>query len=334
MKYIEAPFILDPTDVRNRILTDLSSTFAKDLPSRPTAATRIGVLLARKSSMAVVFRRGPSKSVAVISWDTDRDEFRLGQWLRGRIYEHRCDLSPSGQKLIYFVGAYRNPMRTWTAVSRPPFLTALLLWPKGDAWGGGGVFENERTILLNHGARQQKLADGFEVPPTIAVSPFGEHAGHGEDEPVWSRRLERDGWELKSQGKARENKRGSRLWIEYVERPVRVKSSGAWRLEMQLLGVKEIDGPWYVVEYRVLDDRDNVVLDLGRADWADWSPAGDLLFAREGCLFRARTHKRSGPAQPKKLIDLRGLKFEPIGPTPEATRWGGQPVLGRLLSSG
>lgn len=32
--------------------------------------------------------------------------------LKGRIYEHRCDLSRSGQKLIYFVGGYRNVMRT------------------------------------------------------------------------------------------------------------------------------------------------------------------------------------------------------------------------------
>ncbi len=119
-------------------------TSAKDKHPK-LAATRLSVLLARKSPMAVIFRRGPSKSVAVISWDTERDEFRLGQWLKGRIYEHRCDLSPSGQKLIYFAANHRNPMRTWTAVSRPPFLTALLLWPKGDTWDGGGSFENERT---------------------------------------------------------------------------------------------------------------------------------------------------------------------------------------------
>lgn len=162
----------------------------KDASAKPAAAaTRISVLLARKSSTAVIFRRGPSKSVAVISWDTDRDEFRLGQWLKGRIYEHRCDLSPSGQKLIYFVGSYRNVMRTWTAVSRPPFLTALLLWPKGDAWGGGGLFEDERTILLNHGELQRELADGFNVPRSITVNPLGIHAGRGEDDPIWAARL-------------------------------------------------------------------------------------------------------------------------------------------------
>lgn len=302
--------------------------------SKPAAAaTRLSVLLARKSPMAVVFRRGPSKSVAVISWDTDRDEFYLGQWLKGRIYEHRCDLSPSGQKLIYFVGNYRNPMRTWTAVSRPPFLTALLLWPKGDAWGGGGHFEDERTILLNHGKHQLQLAEGFDVPRTITVKALGDHSGRGEDDPVWSIRLARDGWQLKRRGKLRENKGKPRMWIEYIEKELVVKLLGAWTLERLFAGIRETDGPWYVMEHRVVDPHGNVVLDLGRTDWADWSRDGDLLFAREGCLFRARMNKRTGPAEPQLLIDLSGLKFEAMAPPPEATRWGGQPVVGRLLSS-
>lgn len=305
-----------------------------DSSSKPAAAaTRLSVLLARKSPMAVVFRRGPSKSVAVISWDTDRDEFHLGQWLKGRIYEHRCDLSPSGQKLIYFVGSYRNPMRTWTAVSRPPFLTALLLWPKGDAWGGGGLFDDERTILLNHGRSQHKPAEGFHIPRTITVSELGNYAGRGEDDPIWSMRLDRDGWKLKRRGKYRENKGNPRIWIECVEKGLRVKSLGAWTLEMLFAGIRETDGPWYLMEYRVVDRHGNVVLDLGRTDWADWSRDGDLLFAKEGCLFRARMNKETGPGRPEKLIDLSGLKFEAIEPKPEATRWGGQPVAGRPLSS-
>src|SRR5689334_10667690 len=114
------------------------------MSSKPS--TRLYVLLARKAPIGVVFRRGPSKQVLLLSWNTETHEIRKGQWLKGRIYEHRCDLSPSGEKLIYFAANQRQPMYSWTAVSRPPFLTALALWPKGDAWGGGGLFENERTL--------------------------------------------------------------------------------------------------------------------------------------------------------------------------------------------
>jgi hypothetical protein len=298
------------------------------------ASTRLHVILARKSPLAVVFRRGPSKSVAVISWDTDRDEFRLGQWLKGRIYEHRCDLSPSGQELIYFVGGYRNPLRTWTAVSRPPFLKALLLWPKGDAWGGGGLFESERSILLNHRAEERKLAEGFKVPATISVAPLGKHAGRGEDEPISSMRRERDGWVLKRRGKQRENKFGAPVWIEFIENEIWQKASGSWALEMRITGLQERDGSWYLTEHRLLDQRGDVVHDLGRSDWADWSRDGDLLYAKEGCLCRVSMDERQGPALPaRKLINLSGLKFEAVAAPPEAMKWGGQPVAGRLLAA-
>ncbi len=57
-------------------------------------AVRLSVLLARDAPCAVVFRRGPSKQVLLCLWRTDTDEVIEGQWLKGRVYEHRCDLSP------------------------------------------------------------------------------------------------------------------------------------------------------------------------------------------------------------------------------------------------
>ena len=96
------------------------------------------VLLARKAPVAVVFRRGPSKHVLLVRWNLSDDSFEAGQWLKGRVYERRCDVSEDGERLIYFAANYRarDAQRTWTAVSRPPDFTALALWPKGDAWGG------------------------------------------------------------------------------------------------------------------------------------------------------------------------------------------------------
>src|SRR5690242_10890371 len=112
--------------------------------------TRLYCILAREAPLAVVFRRGPSKQVLLVLWHTDTDQFYEGQWFKGRIYERRCDLSPNGTRLIYFAADYKEPYFSWSAVSKPPFLTALALWPKGDGWGGGGLFEKENKILLNH----------------------------------------------------------------------------------------------------------------------------------------------------------------------------------------
>src|SRR5580692_1395652 len=105
---------------------------------------RIWVLLAKNASVAVVFRRGPTRQVQMIKWNLDEDSFEEGQWFKGRIYERRCGLSPDGKYLIYFAATYKEPMRSWTAISKPPYFSALMLWPKGDGWNGGGYFTGAR----------------------------------------------------------------------------------------------------------------------------------------------------------------------------------------------
>ena len=66
----------------------------------------------------------------MILWHTDTDEFEHGAWFKGRIYEERCDLSADGQLFLYFAlqgSRWRTSYKgSWTAVSRPPWLQALV----------------------------------------------------------------------------------------------------------------------------------------------------------------------------------------------------------------
>jgi len=113
---------------------------------------RLFVVLAREAPVGVILRRGPAAWYHVVLWHTDTDLFEHGAWFKGRIYEERCDLSPDGQLLLYFAlqgSRWRTSYRgTWTAVSRPPWLHALVLWPQGDTWGGGGRFVGKRKVAL------------------------------------------------------------------------------------------------------------------------------------------------------------------------------------------
>lgn len=297
-----------------------------------TPSTRLYAILARRAPFAVVFRRGPSKQVLTLSWNTDSHEIRRGQWFKGRIYERRCDLSPSGEKLIYFAAKHREPLYTWTAVSRPPFLTALAMWPKGDAWGGGGLFENERLIRLNHRAGEMKVADDFHLARKTVIEPFGRRPGWGEDDPIMSARMTRDGWVLRQAGTSRENKYGSKVWFEFPENIVWTKARGGWTLEIRTTGIKERDGPWYIVEHRTLDASGETALSLGRSDWADWSRSGEVLLARDGRLFRIHVDAHRGPGEPIELVDLRGLRFEEVEPPSEALEWNGLSARGRVIS--
>jgi len=50
---------------------------------------RLQFLLARRAPIAVIFRRGPSKWVQLIKWDTKTDSFEPGQWFHGHVYVGR-----------------------------------------------------------------------------------------------------------------------------------------------------------------------------------------------------------------------------------------------------
>ena len=116
---------------------------------------RLFVIPARDEPVAVVLRRGPSAWYHVILWDTRRDIFTHGAWFKGRIYEEKCDLSPDGKLFVYFVHQGRRGgtqlTHAWTAVSRPPWLHALILWPQGMTYGGGGRFVGRRQLALRGG---------------------------------------------------------------------------------------------------------------------------------------------------------------------------------------
>jgi len=180
---------------------------------RVDPSVRLYAILARRSPLAVIFRRGPSKQVLLIRWDTSTDKFEHGQWLKGRIYERRCDLSLDGDLLLYFAANYKNPYQSWSAVSRPPYLTAVIMCPKGDCWGGGGQFLSQRRLALNHRDCEMEPANGVRLPKWLRVEQYHGRPGWGEDDPIWSARLRRDGWTAVSWPAKTKDDFGSRvLW--------------------------------------------------------------------------------------------------------------------------
>jgi hypothetical protein len=287
--------------------------------------------LARDAPVGVIFRRGPSKRVLLISWNTRTDTFRIGQWLKGRIYERRCDLSPSGQRLLYFAANYKPPYQTWTAVSRPPFLKALALWPKGDAWGGGGLFRSESDIELNHRDGALTPAEDLLPPRHVRVGPFGDHSGAGEDDPLWSTRLSRDGWRLVQNGSPHERDHAARRWMDFDPPIIWAKGQGSgrgrWELRSVISGLNERGGPWYVVRHELAETESGHRIDLGRSDWADWCHSGDLLFSIGGSLFRLSPTEGARIDDAHLLKDFSDLSFAECE-APEAARSWDRPLPG------
>ena len=275
----------------------------------------------------MVFRRGPARKTLVLSWNLEDDTFAMGQWFLGRIYERRCDLSPDGELLACFAAKYRKPLFTWTAISRPPYLTALALWPKGDAWAGGGLFESPRDFRLNHRGRPGApvLPGDAPLPRKFTVSALDPALGMGEDLPILSERLLRDGWQWvvpPGSGKPA----GPRLFRKYD--PPRVRALALTRgrksaLSLRVLqhGVMEQGGRWYIETAEIVDALGGRVRDFGRIDWADADHNGDVLLARNGRLERLDHRKLSGDGEPAIIADLNGLAFEPVEAPEWATSW-------------
>jgi hypothetical protein len=290
------------------------------------SATRAYVILARKAPVGLIFRRGPSNRVLLIRWDLERDTFEFGQWLRGRIYERRCDLSPEGDLLLYFAANWYKPFQSWSAVSRPPYLTALALWPKGDGWGGGGQFSARDDIQLNHRSNEMALADGFSLPKWLHVGQFGDRPGWGEDDPVLAKRLRRDGWSLESQPSELTPDFAAKVTWEF-DPPITWQKKHPFlvyelTLRMSIVGMHERNGAWYLIEYSIVR-KDGKVESIGRSEWADWSPTGDLLFSQSGCLFRLELRDNTLPQieAAKQIVDFNNLEFQPMESPDAMRRW-------------
>ena len=270
---------------------------------------RLHVLLARDAPTGLVIRRGPAKAVCTIGWDRKRDTFEVGQWLRGRIYERRSDLSPDGTHAIYFAmnGKWSSEAKgAWTAISRAPYLHAIALFAKGDCWNGGGLFVDDKTYWLNNGYGHDILTDTTEVT-RAASSPYVPRWG-GECWGVYFHRLLRDGWTMRN-----DLSLGTQTDSTVVfEKPL----WHGWtlrKLARATIGAPPGKGVYFDEHELVSHGRE---LPHEAWEWADVD-RDRLVWAEGGKLFAAKitatSAKRDEPLQDvRELHDFNAMTFEPL----------------------
>lgn len=273
---------------------------------RTSFPARIHAILARDSRVGVVFRRGPSKNVCTFLWDRDNDTLSVGQWLNGRIYERRADISPDGQFLIYFAMNGKWDSETggsWTAISRAPWLKAVTLYAKGDCWEGGGLFLSNKSFWLN---------DRYFTPGRILLESqypvrdkdyMPKKKFGAEDTGVYYPRLLRDGWVLIER---HEYDKWNSVCI--FEKTV----NDHWVLRK--IAHEQIGSPpgkgCYWDEHE-LHSKDSRVLPLPSWEWADIDN-GDLVWAANGCLYRASANRIEPFENTRVLDDFNPDRFQAI----------------------
>jgi hypothetical protein len=260
---------------------------------------RIHILFARQADSALIIRRGPSKKVCTIGWDRSTNTFTLGQWLSGRIYEERCDLSPDGRHFIYFAlnGKWGSQTGgTWTAISRTPYLKAIGLWGKGDTWGGGGSFiSNTEYCIRDYYDSHQVILKPDNLTETNEKPNCGGHYYHF--------RLTRDGWTfINRQRKDKETD------IATFER----KIHPAWMLRKICTSTSKehLGKACYYDQHQLVSVAQEQVLDYPDWEWADADKRG-LYWAQNGKLYHAQLDT-GGLINIAELYDFNCMKFEKI----------------------
>jgi hypothetical protein len=261
---------------------------------------RLHVLLARDAPHAVILRRGPSKTACSIGWDRRKDTFTTGQWLRGRIYERRSDLSPDGKHLIYFAMNGRWTSETggsWTAISKAPYLKAVTLLGKGDCWHGGGLFRTTSTYWLNDGHGHKPLLVSSNIGREKTWQPPAYYGG--ECPHVYFNRLQRDGWILRPD-----------VTPENDAHVVFEKPAGSgWILRKFChAGIDHPEGKGVYHDGHALVRADTAeTLSLPDWEWADLD-GKRLVWTARGRLFAAKP-KGSGLRDERMLHDFNEMSF-------------------------
>jgi hypothetical protein len=261
---------------------------------------RLHLLIAKNNDNGIVIRRGPSKQVCILDWDRRKNTFTVSQWFKGRIYERRSDISPSGKYWIYFAmnGRWNSEARgSWTAIAKAPWLKAIELLPKGDCWQGGGMFLDDKTYWLN--GCHESLFTSDEIIRHKSYQPKNYY--NSECLGVYYNRLQRDGW---NQIDNQKKEKWHQQTIFEKELPK------GWKIKKichEQIGSPPGKGCYW--DEHELHNQNGDVLTKAKWEWADWVDNA-IVFAEGGCLYKITIKSSSKLNESHLLHDFNDYKFE------------------------
>ncbi len=245
------------------------------------------MLLASEAPTALIIRRGPSTHYCTIGWDRRTDEFTLGQWFKGRIDRHCCNLSPDGKHFIYLArkgGPNSETGGAWTALSKAPYLKAIGLWALGKSTYGcfGGHFIDNNRYWIQGYEKELRSPDNLV---RADQHPYSDHAVCHCSE------LYSGGWKWIDEKDAKRLNAlygfQKRVSIDWILR----KSSGDF------------------TDYELVDTFTGKIQRFPDWEWADMD-GERLVWCEKGKLWAAGVDE-TGLINSKVLYDFNPMVFEP-----------------------
>lgn len=260
---------------------------------------RVHILIARDSPQAIVIRRGPARKTCILAWDRSQHTFTVGQWLKGRLYERRSDISPDGKHWIYFAMNGKWDSETggcWTAIARTPYLKALDLAGQCSTYYGGGLFINNRTIWdMGSDDYLQRSGLFHKGDPDFITRTYGTGCPS-----VYYPRLERDGWNL---GCTTINEKKYSGVLFEKELPV------GWKLIKVCHTGNSPEGQGVYWDEHLLISNAGAIQNFPDWEWAEWADES-IYYAAQGRLFQIQIIDENQLNEPVCLHDFHPYQFE------------------------
>lgn len=300
-----------------------------------SSSARVFGILVPNANQVVLFRRGPSRATLQLTWDLTTDELVLGQWIKGKVFTRRCDVSPDGRYLIAAVSDYsRGRMKHriekqrgeevtdfWTAISRPPYFTALALWIDDGAYQGGGIWFGNSALGLNltTTARESK-------PPRLALKLESLALPGSEDEPLFSLLMIKRGWTVAGAPDWILKRPDLQEWWPTADKLVRERfpeltvaptegeGPGTWVKPLRSGKLRRLVQD-HEDQWQLLNATNEV---LFQPSWIEADADGTPIWAQEGKLYRWRSFP---DGEPQMICDLNPMTFEAVPPPESALKW-------------
>jgi len=269
---------------------------------------RLEMLHAREANETVIFRRGPSKWVQILKWNTVTDEIIQGHWFNGRIYTEKADLSPCGNYMIYFAAKFKKEIDkySWTAISKPPYLTAIALWKKSDTFNGGGLFESKKSIYLSHTKNESQLEGGFNIHELqVRIKDVRFPFDHIELD-----RMKRDGWMWSDQND-----------LNLYNADIQYGKVLNEHLKIIHIGKKKIDPKYTENQYdwKTFAKRKRDMIEVKDYENIDANQNGRILMSKNGCIYSCENFEH--PETIQLVANLNENKPYELETPIEMTRW-------------
>lgn len=240
---------------------------------------RLSCLQSSDKKTVVIYRRGPSKWTQLILWNLYTDQFTYGQWLKGNVYPQKSSISPDGKYISTAIAKYateksdNTSYNSWTAISKPPYFTALVTLLEKEGQARGGYFDHEGCFVfdgekdqveIKYNSPQSSIPLRFKpYPATMKI--YGEF-------PLHNKKLNESGWKITQAFEGDHNRT--------ISPQIRIKR---WNSNAQILLERYTDNFKIITKYYMIIN--GIKTFMEDVSWVELDYQNRLLMAKNGSVY-------------------------------------------------